>query len=366
MKGNLTCVSLVLFLLVSCSKSGGDGPIDPPVEPPVENDRPKNTEDYNATTDGLRDYFFEDGYFDIGVAIEPQSIDKDEEVILIKRHMNSLTAENAMKWSSIEPAEGNFNWAGADKIVNFATSNNLKVRGHTLCWHQQVPSWVFEVNGETAGKEKVLERLRTHIAAVVGRYKGKVYAWDVVNEAIDDGDGYRNSKWYSICGKDYIPEAFKAAREADPDAKLFYNDYNATAPQKLNKILTLLKELKDEGLVDGMGLQGHWNLDEPYISRIKDAFDSYAALGLELQITELDISTGTAQSYSSDIEQKQRSAYRRYFEQFRQYKDDITSVTFWGLTDAHSWKNQPGNPDFPLLFKENYDPKGPYFDVVDF
>lgn len=358
---------LGLLLLVSCSDSGGDDPINPPIEPPVEeNDRPKNLDDYNATTDGLRDYFFEDGYFDIGVAIAPQSLDKPAEVDLIKRHMNSLTAENAMKWSSIEPNEGNFNWNDADKIVDFAVENGLKVRGHTLCWHQQVPDWVFEDNGNEAAKELVLERLRNHIAAVVGRYKGKIYAWDVVNEAIDDGGGYRNSKWYSICGEDYIFEAFKAAREADPDAILFYNDYNATVPQKSYSIGQLLEELISRELVDGMGLQGHWNLDEPYLSRIRDAFDAYAALGLELQITELDINTGSATEYNSTVESKQKSAYKRYFQEFRDYKDAITSVTFWGLTDDHSWLNQPQKPNFPLLFDKDYEPKAPYFDVVDF
>ena len=358
---------LSIAIFISCSDSGGEDPIDPPVEPPVEeNNRPKNLEEYNATSDGLRDYYSDDGYFDIGVAIAPQSLDKSNEVALIKRHMNSLTAENAMKWSSIEPTEGNFNWSNADKIVDFAVANGLKVRGHTLCWHQQVPDWVFEDNEAEASKELVLERLKSHIAAVVGRYKGKIYAWDVVNEAIDDGGGYRDSKWYSICGEDYIFEAFKAAREADPDAKLFYNDYNATEPQKRYSIEELLENLVSRQLVDGMGLQGHWNLDGPYLSRIRDAFDSYAALGVELQITELDINTGSATEYTSTTESKQKSAYGRYFQEFRDYKDKITSVTFWGLTDGHSWLNQPGKPNFPLLFDKNYDPKGPYFDVIDF
>ena len=186
-----------VLILISCEKPEADDPTDQG----DENNRPKNLEDYNATSDGLRDYFAEDGYFDIGVAIEPRVLDVTEEVDLIIRHMNSLTAENAMKWSSIEPFEGSFNWTGADRIVDFASINGMKVRGHTLCWHNQVPDWIFQDNGSTASKELVLERLRNHISAVVGRYKGKVYAWDVVNEAIDDGGGYRNNTWYAICGK---------------------------------------------------------------------------------------------------------------------------------------------------------------------
>ncbi len=348
--------------MISCEKPEADDPTDQG----NENNRPKNLEDYNATSDGLRDYFAEDGYFDIGVAIEPRVLDITEEVDLIIRHMNSLTAENAMKWSSIEPFEGSFNWTGADRIVDFASNNGMKVRGHTLCWHNQVPDWIFKDNGSTASKELVLERLRNHISAVVGRYKGKVYAWDVVNEAIADGGGYRNNTWYAICGKDYIFEAFRAAREADPAAKLFYNDYNATSPQKRGSIVKLLSELQEQDLVDGMGLQGHWNLDYPSDNNIKDAFNSYSALGIDLQITELDVSTGTADEYTTEIEQRQVNAYTRYFELFREYKENISSVTFWGLTDAHSWKNQPGSPDFPLLFNEDYSPKAPYFSIIDF
>jgi endo-1,4-beta-xylanase len=280
--------------------------------------------------------------------------------------MNSLTAENAMKWSSIEPTEGSFNWTGADRIVDFASNNGMKVRGHTLCWHQQIPAWIFQDDGATASKELVLQRLRYHISEVVGRYKGKVYAWDVVNEAIDDGGGYRNTTWYAICGKDYIFEAFRAAREADPEAKLFYNDYNATSPQKRGSIVNLLSELQEQELVDGMGIQGHWSLDYPSTNNIKDALNSYSFLGLDLQITELDVSTGTADEYTTEIEQKQVNDYTRYFELFREYKEEISSVTFWGLTDAHSWKNQPGSPDFPLLFNGDYSPKAPYFAIIDF
>lgn len=363
---NIFSLIFVCFI-TSCSTSGGeDNPITPPIEPPIENNRPKNLEDYNQTSDGLKSYFFDDGYFDVGVAIEPHSTDKSEEVKLIKRHFNSITAENAMKWSSIQPTEGVFTWENADKIVAFAIANNIKVRGHTLCWHRQVPDWVFVENEETASKEKVLERLRNHIAAVVEHFNGKVYAWDVLNEAVDDGGAYRNSLWYSICGEDYILEAFKAARDADPDAKLFYNDYNATFPIKRDKILELLEKLQSEGYIDGMGLQGHWNLNEPYVGKITDALDLYSALGLDLQITELDISTGSSKEYTSDIEQKQRSAYSRYFEIFREYKNYISSVTFWGLSDEHSWKNEPNSPDFPLLFKGDYNPKGPYFSMIDF
>ncbi|MGD9929121.1 MAG: endo-1,4-beta-xylanase [Mangrovibacterium sp.] len=355
-------------LLLSCGSSGSDDPIAPPAEEPEppKNNRPKNIGEYNQTTDGLKDYYTQSGYFDVGVAIEPNALDDAAAVTLMKRHFNSLTAENVMKWSSLQPTEGNFNWANADKIVSFAQANELRVRGHTLCWHSQVPDWIFTEDGQTASKEKVLQRLRDHITAVVGHFKGKVYAWDVVNEAVADDGGFRASNWYNICGTDYIVEAFRAARAADPDAKLFYNDYNATSPIKRNKIYELLELLKSEFLVDGVGLQGHWQLDNPSNSYIRDAFDKYKSLGLVLQITEMDVSTGSAGSYTTSVENDQANAYSRYFTKFREYKTDITSVTFWALNDAKSWLNKPGSPNFPMLFDADYRPKKSYFKVIDF
>ncbi len=227
----------------------------------------------------------------------------------------------------------------------------------------------------TASKELVLQRLRTHITTVMTHFKGKVYAWDVVNEAIDDGSSvYRNSQWYTICGEDYIIEAFKAARAADPDAKLFYNDYTAIDPTKRDKIYDLLVKLKDQNLVDGMGLQGHWNISYPASNLIEDAFNKYKSLGVELQITEMDVSVYTSNSspesaYTDGMALLLTNAYGRYFLAFRTYKDYITGVTFWGLADDKTWlDNFPvaGRKNYPLLFDENLDPKAAYFEVIDF
>ena len=339
------------------------------------NERPKNIDEYNQCNEGLKDYYTPDDYFYMGVAIPPSFINNQEKINLIKRHFNSLTADNSMKWSSLQPTEGNFDFTDADKIVGFAQTNGMKVRGHTLCWHNQVPEWIFKNGEETASKEQVLNRLRTHITTVMTHFKGKVYAWDVVNEVIDDGSSiYRSSQWYNICGEDYIFEAFRAARAADPDAKLFYNDYTAIDPAKRDKIYDLLVKLKAEDLVDGMGLQGHWNIEYPPTSLIIQAFDKYKSLGLELQITELDVSVYTSNSepeslYTSDLALKQAVAYERFFIAFRNYKNNITGITFWGLADNYSWlDNFPvaGRKNYPFLFDENYKPKKAYFVVINF
>jgi endo-1,4-beta-xylanase len=365
----------ILFLLIplgafyACDKNGDD-PDDT-----VTKKRPRSIEEYNLTSEGLKDYYTADDFFEIGVAIEPSSVDNQVEASLMKRHFSSITAENVMKWSSLQPAEGTFRFTNADKIVDFAMDNEMKVRGHTLVWHSQCPDWVFEDNGAVASKELVLERMRTHITEVMTRYKGKVYAWDVVNEVIDDGSStYRSSKWYGICGEDFIFEAFRTAREVDPDAKLFYNDYSATNPTKREKIYTLLSRLKAEGLVDGMGLQGHWNINAPASEIIIDALNRYASLGIELHITELDVSVYPNNSdpqvdYTLQIEQSLQISYARIFNLFRLHKDKITNVTFWGLADHHSWLNGwpvAGRNNYPLLFDRQYNPKAAYFSVIDF
>jgi endo-1,4-beta-xylanase len=362
---------IFLFLLTFCGVTSCKKD-----EPPVtETELQKNIDEYNQSDKGLKDYYTPDDYFYMGVAISPSFLDNQAKANLIKRHFNSITADNDMKWSSIQPTEGTFNFTNADRIVSFAQANGMKVRGHCLCWHNQVPAWIFKDGDGVASKELVLQRLRTHITTVVNHFKGKVYAWDVVNEAIDDGTSvYRASKWYTICGEDYIFEAFEAARTADPNAILFYNDYTAIDPTKRDKIYDLLVRLKDQNLVDGMGLQGHWNLSYPSNSLINDAFNKYKSLGLQLQITEMDVSVYTSNSdpestYTDALAQQQTNAFGRYFLTFRNFKEDITGVTFWGLTDDNSWLNNfpvAGRKNYPLLFDKNSDPKPTYFEIIDF
>ena len=332
---------------------------------------------------GLKDYY--KNYFSIGVAVSPRDLKDPQEVKLILQQFNSITPENAMKMGPIHPKENEYYWKDADSIVNFAQHHGLAVRGHNLCWHQQTPSWIFKDDkGNLVTKDVLLNRLKDHITTVVNRYKGKIYAWDVVNEAIDDSTKFlRNSLWYQICGEDYIIKAFEYAHEADPNAILFYNDYNEIGAVKREKIYRLVKNLKDAGVpIGAIGLQGHWAINEPSRAQLDSTIQQLTSLGLPLQITEMDISVypkehnarertpGDADTaFSIEKENKQMEAYKMCFDLFRKYKSDISGVTFWNISDRHSWlDNFPvrNRKDYPLLFDKNLQRKKAYWEVVNF
>ena len=247
----------------------------------------------SATTGkGLKDYY--NNYFTTGVAVSPGSIKNEEAVQLILQNFGSITPENAMKMGPIHPTEKDYNWIDADAIVDFAVQHHLKIRGHNLCWHEQTPNWFFKDSaGNLVTKSVLLQRLKDHITTVVNRYKGKIYAWDVVNEAIDDNPNnfLRNSLFYQICGEDFISKAFEYAHAADPDAILFYNDYNTERREKTDRIYTLLKNLKKKGVpVNAVGLQGHWSIFEPTQNELEYTIQKFASLGLTIQVTEMDVS----------------------------------------------------------------------------
>jgi len=331
---------------------------------------------------GLKDYY--KNFFPIGVAVSPQAL-KTDEAQLIRKQFNSITPENAMKMGPIHPKENEYFWTHADSIAAFAQRNNLKMRGHTLCWHSQTPKWLFiDSNGASVSKEILLQRLKEHITAVVTRYKGKVYAWDVVNEAISDkADEYlRNSEWLKICDEEYIAKAFQYAHEADPNALLFYNDYNEINPVKREKIFKLVKSLKDAGVpIHGVGLQGHWALNEPSRQQLDSTLTRFSELGLKIQITELDISVYPKEhaardrkaedydiTFTKEKEAKQAEVYKMCFELFRKHKNAISGITFWNISDRHSWlDNFPvrGRKDYPLLFDKELNPKSAYWGVVE-
>jgi endo-1,4-beta-xylanase len=331
---------------------------------------------------GLKDYY--KPYFPIGVAVSPKSL-KGESGKFIISQFNSITPENAMKMGPIHPLQNKFFWSDADSIVAFGVKNNIKVRGHALCWHEQTPNWMFKnADGTEVSKDTLLNRLKVHINTVVKRYKGKIYAWDVVNEAIDDDSTkfLRNSDWYKICGEDFIVKAFEYAHKADPNAKLFYNDYNTERPEKRERIYKLLQKLIKAGVpINGVGLQGHWSIFEPTENELVIAIEKFASLGLDVQITEMDVSVykwekerrnlkpNEEQSYTPELEKLQTDKYASLFKTLRKYKKNITGVTFWNVSDKYTWLDEypvKGRKNYPLLFDTNNQPKKAFWEVIKF
>lgn len=324
--------------------------------------------------DSLFKVFEKDFY--IGAAVTPRLL--KEKGGFIAQHFNSITAENQMKFDALEPEKGQFRFETADKMVEFARNHHMKMRGHTLVWHNQTPKWVFEnPDGSSVTREELLATMENHIKEVVTRYKNDIYCWDVVNEAIDDEAGYlRESKWLKIIGEDFIPKAFEMAHQYAPEAMLFYNDYNAVIPEKRDRIYKLLKSLVDQNVpIHGMGIQGHWNIYWPSEEDLRKAIELYASLGLKIQITELDISMYTMEQKENpglkapteEMLKLQEAQYEMIFRVFKEYKDVITGVTFWGVADNYTWLDffpVINRKNWPLIFDENYQPKGSYYKIV--
>ncbi|MBQ3882801.1 MAG: endo-1,4-beta-xylanase [Bacteroidales bacterium] len=331
-------------------------------------------------TDGLKDAYKD--YFMVGVAVNMTNVSDPDQIALILREFNSITAENAMKPQPTEPQKGVFNWEDADKIANFCREHGIKLRGHNLMWHSQVGTWMYQdENGKLLSKEEFYANMKHHIQAVVNRYKDVVYCWDVVNEAVADSPVWpgqselRNSPLYQIAGEEFIYKAFEYAHEADPKALLFYNDYNDAEPAKSQRIYNLVKRMKDAGVpVDGIGMQGHYNIYSPSEKEIDDAITLYSKIVDHIHFTELDIRVNTemggALRFSQGAAQVadwektlQEDQYTRLFKVLRKHKDVIACVTFWNVSDKDSWL---GVNNYPLLFDANYKPKRAYVQVKGF
>ena len=329
------------------------------------------------TSATLKSVFTKD--FICGAAIPTAGIPASE-IDLLTRHFSNLTPENCMKPQPLQPVEGQFRFAEADALVNLAQRQGLTVHGHTLVWHQACPEWFFVASGAPASPELVRERMRAHIAAVAGHFAGKVASWDVVNEAIDDGGGYlRASKWRNILGEDFIADAFIAARAADPTTDLYYNDYSIEMPDKRAKTLRLLTSLQARKVpIQGVGIQGHWQLDRVPFRQIEEAIIAFHALGLQVAISELDIDVvvrktsgaeaGTkeqgdedpyAAGVPADVQQRLAQQYAQLFALFRKHADKISRVTFWGLHDGRTWLNYwpRKRTNHPLLFARDLSAK---------
>ena len=298
-------------------------------------------------------------WFEIGTAIPGTQL-TDAEAQLLRDNFTRVTPEWNMKPQFIEPEEGQFTFEHADALVAFAQKCGLKVNGHTLVWHESCPDWFFLENGKPAEREVVLNRMRNHIKAEASHFKGKVASWDVVNEAISDGKDYlRKTKWLTAIGEDFLPEAYIAAHEADPDAELYYNDYSIEAPLKREKALRLIRALKSRHVrLDGIGIQGHWSLDKVPYKDIEEAIEAFHAEGLKVMITELDLDVvprltsgaaagqreaGGVDPYANgcppEVLDREAAQYAQLFALFRKHADKITRVTFWGLHDGRTWLN---------------------------
>ncbi len=334
------------------------------------------------------------GKFPVGGAILTNDI-VGAKSDLLKLHFNSITAGNDMKWDATEGTANTFNFGNADKLVCYAQAFGMGVRGHTLVWHNQTPAWVFnDANGNDmstqpfseANKQLLFSRIRSHIANVVGRYAGQIYAWDVVNEVIDESqpDGMRRSKWYIISGgTEYIDVAFQAARAADPNAKLYINDYNTHVPAKRAFLAQLVSELKARGVpVDGVGHQMHVLIDWPVSDdaatpqQVLDTINTFSDLGLMNQVTEMDVNIYSGPSpvlytryedIPDSVHQTVGYRYRDYFQAFSQLADEgkLDSVTIWGESDDNTWLTSTGRVNAPLPFDTRLQAKYAYWGIVD-
>lgn len=318
---------------------------------------------------------FQNDFF-IGAAVNHRTIVSQRD--LLSRQFNSLTAENEMKFESVHPSEYVYTFENADRIAAFAKEHGMKLRGHTLVWHNQTSDWLFQGSNGAVDKGTLLARLKSHIDTVVNRYKEHIYCWDVVNEAVSDegADLLRHSKWFDIAGESFIAKAFEYAHEADPKALLFYNDYNESDPLKREKIYKLVRSLLDQDVpIHGIGLQAHWNLFEPKLDDIRSAMERYSSLGLKLHITEMDVSMFAFEDRRTDLAspteemlELQAERYRQFFGLFREYREFIESVTFWGAADDYTWLDDfpvRGRKNWPLPFDSQHQPKYAFREILE-
>ena len=315
----------------------------------------------------------------------------NQDVPIIEKHFNTITPENALKWGSLHRQPDNYSFDSADRFVEFGTERGMTIIGHTLVWHSQTPNWVFEgEDNNPPTREILLERMKDHIHTVVGRYKGRIHGWDVVNEALNDDGTLRQSPWLRIIGEDYLLKAFQFAKEADPDVELYYNDYSLHRPEKRAGAVRLIKMLQTAGVqIDGIGMQAHYRLDSPPIEQIEDSIKAYTETGIQVMFTELDIKalptpgpgsadisrTISAESkwnpypngLPDEVQQQLAERYAALFHLLLKYRDSVSRVTFWGVTDQSSWLNNfpiRGRTDYPLLFGRDRQPKPAFHAVI--
>jgi len=345
-----------------------------------------------AEETGMKDAFKGDFY--IGTAISGRNMQESrpEYLELLAKEFNAITMENNMKWGVIHPEEDTWNWEVPDKFVDFGTKHNMYILGHCLVWHSQMArSGFVDTDGQALSREAMLKRMQNHIATLVGRYKGRVTAWDAVNEAVDEDKGWRQSQWLQIIGEDFMDYAFHYAHDVDPEADLLYNDYNMHNPGKRRFVVDWVEGALKRGVpIKGIGMQGHVGLGYPDINEYEKSIVAYGRTGMKVHITEMDVDvlpvargrTGANISDSSaysdelnpyvdglpeEIEKQQADRYVEFFKLFLKHRDVIQRISFWCTGDGESWKNNfpvRGRTNYPLMFDRNYKRKACYDAVV--
>jgi len=339
----------------------------------------------SSGTPSLKEAFKKD--FTIGTALNNAQIEeKDPKAdALIKQQFNTATPENIMKGEIIHPQWDTYNFDLADKMVAYCTKNNIEVNGHTLVWHSQMPAFTRRITD--------VDSFRTfftnHITTVAGRYDGKIKSWDVVNEALNEDGTMRRSPYTRFLGEDFYVDAFRLAQKAAPKTELYYNDYNNEQPNKRAGCIRMIKKIQEAGVrIDGVGIQGHWHLGKLPLKDIEESIIEYAALGMKVMFTELDIEVLQRNTQGADvnqrmqenasmnpyvnglpdsIQQKLANDYEALFKLFLKHKDKIARVTFWGVDDGQSWLNGwpvRGRTNYPLLFDRDFKPKPAFYKVI--
>jgi len=364
-KGKLLIIYFVCLIAAACSSSR------------------KNTS--SNTSPSLKEVFRND--FGIGTALNARQIEeKDSQAaVLILQQFNMATPENIMKAAFIHPQWSTYNFDFADKMVAYCQKNNIKVNAHTLIWHSQLPAFASRIQSVDSFKTFFTD----HIKTIASRYEGKVYSWDVVNEALNDDGTMRKSVFLQKLGDNFVVDAFRIAQEAAPNTQLYYNDYGNEQPTKRAGCIALIKKIQEAGVrIDGVGIQGHWRLGRIPLNQIEESIIEYAALGIKVMFTELDIEVLPRNFQGADVNQRMRGDsslnpyknglpdsiqlkladdYKNLFKLFLKHKDKIARVTFWGVNDGQSWLNGwPvfGRTNYPLLFDRNFKPKPAFYEVV--
>ena len=343
------------------------------------------------SSDSLKKYF--SSFFNIGAAINEDIIldlDNDSKRI-VETNFNSITPENSLKWMFIQPSPNYFNFTVSDKYVDFGTKNKMHIVGHALVWHSQLADFIQNIES----KAEMTKHFENHIYTLVSRYKGKINAWDVVNEAFNEDGSMRESVFYKLLGKNYIEKAFKLTHNADPNVDLIYNDYNLYKKEKRDGVINMVKQMKSKGIkIDAVGVQAHWSLNQPSLYEIEQIILDISKLGVDVMFTELDISVlpspweqvgaEVSQNFSrfegdpkmdpypdklpKSVQNKLAKRYKDIFQLFIKHSDKISRVTFWGVMDKHSWLNDfpiKGRTNYPLLFNRTYQEKEAYKALIE-